>query len=279
MDGPHRAALLHRHALEADIFPGAVKGRVSLLDILYQGSALGLGFSGAAESAEGTGLYGIFGDGVVHAMFLQGRRFLGSRRLECVLSVYGISENALAPFMARPARNARADEVLSSARCFFVTTGTADRRRLLQSERNASLLIDVLRSYVADRKFRLHDFVVMPDHVHLLMTVDGETTIEKAMQLIKGRFSFRLKKEFGYCGEVWQHGFSEVRADDKQKFVQFRNYIAENPLRAGLVAFSEQYPYCFAALARKKQQGLKPAPNSGMLRGTAKAEPLYNASD
>ncbi len=42
------------------------------------------------------------------------------------------------------------------------------------------LLVDVLRSYVAERKFLLHDFVIMPDHVHLLMTVHGDMTIEKA---------------------------------------------------------------------------------------------------
>ena len=51
------------------------------------------------------------------------------------------------------------------------------------------LLIEVLRLYVAARKFQLHDFVVMPDHIHLLMTVRRDMTIEKAMQLIKGRFS------------------------------------------------------------------------------------------
>ena len=63
-------------------------------------------------------------------------------------------------------------------------------RALLQSERNATLLIDVLRSYVAAHKFQLHDFVVMADHVHLLMTVGGDMTIERAMQFIKGDFPF-----------------------------------------------------------------------------------------
>jgi putative transposase len=125
-------------------------------------------------------------------------------------------------------------------------------RRLLQSERNATLLIDVMRSYVAERKFQLHDFVLMPDHVHLLITVDHEVTIEKAMQLIKGRFSFRLKREFQYLGEVWQHGFSEVRADDDESFSRYREYIAQNPVKAGLVDSPEQYPYCFSFLAKKK---------------------------
>ncbi len=62
------------------------------------------------------------------------------------------------------------------------------------------LLIDVLRLNVAAGKFQLHDFVIMPDHVHLLMTVPGDMTIEKAMQLIKGGFSYRLKREFGFQG-------------------------------------------------------------------------------
>jgi putative transposase len=84
-------------------------------------------------------------------------------------------------------------------------------RVLLQSERNATLWIDLLRSYVAAGKFPLHDFVIMPDHVHLLITISGDSTIERVMQFIKGGFSYRLKRELGYLGEVWQRGFSELR--------------------------------------------------------------------
>jgi putative transposase len=80
---------------------------------------------------------------------------------------------------------------------FFVTTKTALGRALLQLERNATLFIDVLRSHVAARKFQLRDFVVMPDHVHLLIRVGSNMTIERAMQFIKGGFFFRLGKEFG----------------------------------------------------------------------------------
>jgi putative transposase len=161
--------------------------------------------------------------------------------------------------MAHPARNACPEEVLSSARVFFVTTNTSMGRRLLQSERNATLLIDVLRSNVATGKFQLHDFVIMPDHLHLLMTLPGDVTIEKAMQLIKGGFSYRLKKDFGYRGEVWQCGFSDVRIRDGQSFSQHRAYIAQNPVKAGLVDSAENWPYCYSYLAKKKAQGLKPS--------------------
>jgi putative transposase len=156
--------------------------------------------------------------------------------------------------MARPTRNAPQESTISSARTFFATTKTAAGRRLLQSERNAALLIDVLRSYMTAGKFEVHDFVVMPDHVHVLLTVRGEMTIEKAMQFIKGRFSYRLKHDYGYLGEVWQVGFSESRADDPKSFEQHRAYIAQNPVKAGLAERPGEYPYCYGYLAEQKRR-------------------------
>jgi putative transposase len=159
--------------------------------------------------------------------------------------------------MAQPSRNAISRAILSPARIFFATTKTSMGRRLSQSERNATLLIDVLRSLVAERKFTLHDFVIMPDQLHLLLTVEDDMTIEKVMQLIKGRFSHRLTKEFGHLGEVWQRGFSEVQVLGQESFSQHRAYIAANPVKAGLVESPDQFPYCFQFLANKKVAGAK----------------------
>lgn len=122
---------------------------------------------------------------------------------------------------------------------------------LLQAEaRNLfeSALERIRRKY----QFIVAGYVVMPDHIHLLITVDGEMTIEKAMQLVKGRFSYRLKKELGYNGEVWQHGFSEVRANDGKSFLRHREYIAQNPVTAGLAESADGYPFCYGYLAKQK---------------------------
>jgi len=143
---------------------------------------------------------------------------------------------------------------LTPSRIFFATTKTSMSKRLLQSERNANLLIDVLRSLVAEHRFKLHDFVIMPDHVHLLIEVANDMTIERAMQLIKGRFSHRLSHEFGYKGEVWQRGFTEVQVMNKLALGAHRAYIAENPVKAGLATSAAEYPFCFSSLARKKME-------------------------
>ena len=171
-----------------------------------------------------------------------------------------------------PTRNSDPKQIARTSRTFFVTTKTSMGRAILQSDRNATLFIDVLRSYVAARKFNVHDFVVMPDHVHLLMTVNGDISIEKAVQFIKGGFSYRLKKETGYAGEVWQKGFSEVRVNDKESFAKHREYIAENPVKLGLVSSPEDYPYCFTYLAKRRSAGAKARIERDVF-GTAEAVP------
>ena len=159
--------------------------------------------------------------------------------------------------MAKPARNSNPSAILSSSRTFFATSRAISGRGLLQTERNATLLIDVMRAYVAEGLFRIHDFVVMPNHVHLLMTISGQMSIEKAVGMIKGKFSYRLQKEFGYLGGVWQRGFSEVRVDDRQSFLAHRDYIEQNPVKAGLVMRPEDFPYSSLFLRRQKAAAAK----------------------
>lgn len=124
--------------------------------------------------------------------------------------------------MAKPARNATPNSIQAERRTFFVTSKIAQGKFLLQSERMASLFIDVLRAYVSQGQFVVHEFVVMRDHVHLIITVDRSMAIEKAVQLIKGNFSYRAGKELGLRGNLWQRGFWEVRILDRASFCRTR---------------------------------------------------------
>src|SRR5258708_28175168 len=135
------------------------------------------------------------------------------------------------PQMAIPSRNANPDDISSSNRTFFVNSRTHGGRGLLQTERMTTLFIDVLRSYHRKSVFTIHDFVVMPNHFHLLITVDHNLSVEKAVQLVKGNFSFRAKRELGIDHEIWHRGFSEERVRDRESFLAHRKYIGENPIR------------------------------------------------
>ena len=148
--------------------------------------------------------------------------------------------------MSIPDRHASPENVAAGARTFFVTSSTWGRRHLLQSERSAPLFIRVLYEYRAQRRYRLHEFVVMPDHFHLLITTGADTTIERAVQFVKGGFAFRAGRELGMRAPVWQKGFSDARISDAVALARARDYIHRNLVARALATSPEAYPYSSA---------------------------------
>src|SRR5262245_59071365 len=145
--------------------------------------------------------------------------------------------------MAKPSRPSDPQNSKGQIRTFFISTSTAERRPILQTDRMANLLV--------------HDFVVMRTHLHVLLTVGDDMTIEKSVQLIKGNFSFRAKKELGITKEIWQRGFSDVRVTDEESFQSHQQYIYDNPVKAGLSTSAEECPYCSAYFKKLKRAGAK----------------------
>ena len=72
----------------------------------------------------------------------------------------------------------RMAQAAQSACTFFVTSATAGRRALLRSNRMAQLLVDVLSENRRKGQF-LHEFVIMPNHFHLLLTSAEQIPLEK----------------------------------------------------------------------------------------------------
>jgi putative transposase len=145
---------------------------------------------------------------------------------------------------------------------YFVTASTFQKKALLQAERMAMLLIETLIEYRNQQKYQLHEFVVMPDHFHLLIT--RIVTLERAIQLIKGGFSFRAGKLHHFHGAIWQTSFYDRRVRDATEYATFRQYILRNPVKRRLAKSPEQYAFS-SALQRTNldpvPQRLKPVPD------------------
>jgi putative transposase len=129
-------------------------------------------------------------------------------------------------------------------RTYLVTAVTAERRSLFQVTATAELLEQTILDYRAQGKFVLHAFVIMPDHFHALITPAPDVSLEKAMQFIKGGFSFRLKSKH----DVWMRSFNESKISTEEKFLNCARYIEENPVRRGLARTLEAYRFSSAAL-------------------------------
>ena len=118
--------------------------------------------------------------------------------------------------------------------------------RLFVVEPYVRLFLKTLYTYQRQRAFQLHAFVVMPEHVHLLITPAPDKTLERDVQLIKGGYSHEFGLHFCLRKEVWQRGFTDHRIRDAQDFEQHRGYIHQNPVKRGLVENPAEYRYCSA---------------------------------
>jgi putative transposase len=127
----------------------------------------------------------------------------------------------------------------------LVTFSTSQRRQLFVIESYIRLFLKTLYGYEREGRYCLHAFVLMPEHVHLLITPAANLTLERAVQLIKGGYS----RAFGLAfrgGEVWQRGFTDHRVRDVEDFLHHREYIHRNPVERKLVDNAAQYRYCSA---------------------------------
>ena len=129
---------------------------------------------------------------------------------------------------------------------YFVTFNTWQRRRLFVVELYAKLLLQTIYRYRREGRFQLHEFVVMPEHVHLLFTPAETVTLEHAVQLIKGGYSHEFGVQFGKNKEIWQRGFTDHRIRDAGDYEAHREYIHENPVKRGLVLQACEYKYSSA---------------------------------
>ena len=148
----------------------------------------------------------------------------------------------------------RRETTRSNEFVYFVSTQTDGRKPFFRHERWARLMLATLNHYDGTG-YKLHAYVVMPDHLHLL--ISPFESVEKAAQLIKGGFSFRAKRELLWHGGIWQPGFTDHRIRDVEDWQEHLAYIRNNPVNARLVNDGAHYEF-MGMLNIVFPQGLKP---------------------
>jgi len=167
----------------------------------------------------------------------------------------------------RPTR----ETVRSSEQTYFVSSQTVERQPFFRHERWAVLMQEVFQHY-RESSYLLHAYVIMPDHFHMI--ISPKESLERAMQNIKGGFSFRARPAFEWKHDIWQPGFSDHRIRDAEDLDRHLGYIRHNPVKARLCSPTETYRY-FALNIDPIPQRLKPLSLSRSYGG-AEAPPLQN---
>jgi putative transposase len=128
-------------------------------------------------------------------------------------------------------------------RTYFISSATWERRELFRVPRVAEILVQRVLACREKGAFLLHEFVVMPNHFHLLLTPGETTSLEKAVHLIKGGSSHEIHKQTENKMEIWQVGFHDWTIRDGGDYRAKVGYIQMNPVQARLVERPEDWPF------------------------------------
>jgi putative transposase len=132
---------------------------------------------------------------------------------------------------------------------YFFTVTLTDRRSTLLVD-SVTVLRDSFRVARRERPFAIDAVVILPDHLHVLMTLPaGDADYSGRWKRIKSLFSRRISTAAGLKpnkrGEyaLWQTRFWEHTIRDEADFERHADYIHYNPVKHGLVPRVSDWPY------------------------------------
>jgi REP element-mobilizing transposase RayT len=123
---------------------------------------------------------------------------------------------------------------------YFVTCCTAERQRCLARPP----VHDAIRAaWQRLPDWRVGRYVVMPDHVHFfVMPADRQADLSKYSQAFRSLVTRQLRPR-GFLYPLWQREFFDHLLRSDESYEQKWQYVRLNPVRAGLVAAPEEWPY------------------------------------
>jgi putative transposase len=130
----------------------------------------------------------------------------------------------------------------------FVTFSCSGRRPLLGTSRARDCFVDILAEVRIKYSFRLIGYVVMPEHVHLLITEPRKGDPSKVLQVLKQRVSRTLHAKRGdgnHSAEqhFWQRRFYDFNVWSGKKLTEQLHYMHLNPVRRNLVTHPKDWPW------------------------------------
>jgi putative transposase len=152
---------------------------------------------------------------------------------------------------------------------YFVTSRTWQSRAIFKIAPPGEIFIESLLHYREQGAYKLHEFVLMPDHFHILLTPGETTALERTVQFIKGGSAKRIREARLLQFPVWQRGFSDHRIRDAADYELHVRYIAQNPVKKHLAIEAHEYRWSSAFGAYQMDcapQGLKPLTTGSALR-------------
>jgi REP element-mobilizing transposase RayT len=128
---------------------------------------------------------------------------------------------------------------------YFITVCCRERARILASPEVAAILVDEWHAALRRHGWAVGAYLIMPDHVHFFCAARGAScSLSQFVGRWKEWTSKQLKSELGLTCGIWQAEFFDHVLRSEESYTAKREYVWQNPVRAGLVASLADWPYC-----------------------------------
>jgi putative DNA methylase len=144
------------------------------------------------------------------------------------------------------------ESAITSGRAFVLMDRLLDEVRIgpfyLRQEPIAEMVLQAIHyNAAALGQYELHAWVIMPNHVHLLIT--PTVALAKITKSLKGITARRANALLGLEGKpFWQDESHDHVVRNERQFDRIRTYIEENPVRAGMAVNAQDFPWSSARL-------------------------------
>jgi putative DNA methylase len=98
------------------------------------------------------------------------------------------------------------------------------------------------------KSYRLHSWVVMPNHVHVLLTPVKGHGISEIMHSLKSFTAKMINRELGAQGRLWQADYYDRFIRNEAHFIRTIEYIEMNPVNAGLCSSKNEWRFSSAKM-------------------------------
>ena len=118
-----------------------------------------------------------------------------------------------------------------------------NRQVSFYSDQDYTVYLDKLKEYSRKHGVDVHGYVLMTNHVHLLMTPDDSQGISRLIQSL-GRYYVRyINQTYKRTGTLWERRYKSTLIDSENYFLTVSRYIELNPVRAQMVDHPSEYPW------------------------------------
>ena len=128
---------------------------------------------------------------------------------------------------------------------YFITGKINNNIPVFKAEQNAQIVQDAIYFGRNKEWYKLYGFVIMPDHIHLLLLPTNKN-ISEIMKSIKGYTARKINSIKNHKGKLWQEGFYDYIIDSPNKVMTKLRYIIENPVRKQMVDKPEDFKFSSA---------------------------------